>query len=95
MAGNLTLPINMLVNVDTEYQAKLLSRDAFNRLCIIGSTTNSRGTPHGIYTTLEGVKADYGVEANEYKVAQKYFAQKPRPRDVMIATVVGIAPGKL
>lgn len=94
MAGSLTLPINMLVNVNIDYQAKLLSRDAFNRLCIIGSTTNSRGTPSGIYTSVDGVKLDYGVEAKEYKLAKKYFAQNPRPRDVMIATVVGIDLGK-
>lgn len=91
MAGSLTLPINMLVNVSIEYQAKLLSRDAFNRLCIVGATVpNARGTDSGIYTTLDGVKLDYGVEAAEYKIAQKYFAQSPRPRDVMIATVTAL-----
>lgn len=92
MAGNLTLPINMLVNVSIEYQANLLSRDAFNRLCIIGSGVNTRGTPVGIYTTLAGVKLDYADTTNEYKVAQKYFAQNPKPRDVMIVTVATITP---
>lgn len=92
MAGNLTLPINMLVNVSIEYQASLLSRDAFNRMCIIGSTTNTRGTPHGIYTTLAGVGLDYAVTASEYKIAKKYFAQNPKPRDVLIATVTTITP---
>ena len=90
MAGNLTLPINMLVNVSIEYQAKLLSRDAFNRMCIIGSTVNTRTTPYGIYTTLAGVGLDYAETANEYKIAKKYFAQNPKPRDVLIATVATI-----
>lgn len=90
MAGNLTLPINMLVNVSIEYQAKLLSRDAFNRLAIIGSGVNTRGTPHGIYTTLAGVGLDYAETTNEYKLAKKYFAQNPKPRDVLIATVAAI-----
>lgn len=87
MAGTLTLPINMLVNVNIEYQAKLLSRDAFNRLCIVGSSANSRGTLSGIYVNADAVKEDYGVEANEYKIAKLYFAQNPKPRDLMIATV--------
>lgn len=90
MAGSLTLPINMLVNVSIEYQAKLLSRDAFNRLLIVGSTVNSRTTDTGIYNSLDGVKLDYGVEADEYKIAQKYFAQNPKPRDLMIATVAAL-----
>lgn len=91
MAGSLTLPINMLVNVSIEYQPKLLSRDAFNRLLIVGATVpNARGTDSGIYTTLDGVKLDYGVEAAEYKIAQKYFAQNPKPRDLMIATVTAL-----
>lgn len=90
MAGSLTLPINMLVNASIEYQAKLLSRDAFNRLLIVGSTVNARATASGIYTSIEGVKIDYGVEAPEYKIAQKYFAQNPKPRDLMIATVTAL-----
>ena len=91
MSDSLTLPINMLVNVDIEYQAKLLSRDSFNRLCIVGSSPNSRNTPSGIYTSTEGVKKDYGVEANEYKIAKAYFAQNPKPRDLMITSSSGSA----
>lgn len=87
MAGTLTLPIKMLVNVSIEYQAKLLSRDAFNRLCVVGSSANSRGTSNGIYVNTDAVKEHYGVEAAEYKIAKLYFAQNPRPRDLMIATV--------
>lgn len=91
MAGSLTLPINMLVNVSIEYQPKLLSRDAFNRLLIVGATTpTGRETDTGIYTSIDGVKLDYGVEAPEYKIAQKYFAQNPKPRDLMIATVTAL-----
>lgn len=91
MSDSLTLPINMLVNVDIEYQAKLLSRDSFNRLCIVGSSPNSRNTPSGIYTSTEGVKKDYGVEANEYKIAKAYFSQNPKPRDLMITSSSGSA----
>lgn len=87
MAGNLTLPIKMLVNVNIEYQARLLGRDAFNRPCIIGSSANSRDTLSGIYTNADGVKEHYGVEAAEYKIAKLYFAQNPKPRDLMIATI--------
>ncbi len=91
MSDNLTLPIKLVVNVDVDYQHQLLGRDNFRRLLIIGSSPNARETLTGIYSTPEAVKADYGVEANEYKIAKKYFSQVPRPRDVMIATVGGSA----
>lgn len=90
MAGNLTLPISVFVNVNTDYNPKLLDKNNFNRLCVIGSSTNTRGTDTGVYSSLEGVAQHYAITTNEYKIAQKLFMQVPRPRSIMIATVTGI-----
>lgn len=90
MAGTKTLPIRMLINVNIDSQPNLLSGDNFNRLCIIGSSTNTRGTSNGIYYSLDGVAEHYATTTNEYKLASKLFAQSPKPRNVMIATVEGI-----
>lgn len=85
-----TLPVYMLVNVNVAYQPPLLQPDVFGRGLIIGSSPNGRMAPnqlYGIYSSIDAVKADYGVEANEYLIAKRYFEQVPRPKDVMIATV--------
>lgn len=85
--ADLILPLNMLINVSLEYEPKLLGRDSFNRLLIVGDTINARETATGIYTSIDGVKLDYGVEAPEYLIAKNYFQQIPKPRDLMIGTV--------
>lgn len=90
MAGTITFPIKMLVNVTTDYNPKMLNKDNFNRLCIVGSGVNTRGTPSGIYTSLEGVAGHYAADTNEYKIASLLFTQIPRPESVRIASVADI-----
>lgn len=90
MAGNLTLPIEMLVNVDVDYQPSFLSKENFNRLCVIGSSANTRGTDTGVYASLDGVAQHYDETTAEYKIAKNLFSQIPRPRNIMIATVADI-----
>lgn len=82
-----TLPIKMLINVDVNYKPVFIRDGTFNRLCIIGKSENTRGTPAGVYTNIAGVAEDYEASTNEYKIATKLFSQIPRPRQVMIATV--------
>lgn len=90
MATNLTLPISSLVNVTIDAQPKFLAKDIFNRLCVIGSSSNTRGTPSGVYTSMAGVEQHYEDTTNEHKIATYLFMQVPRPRSIMIATVEGI-----
>lgn len=85
-----TLPVSMLVNVSVGYQPPLMRPDAFGRGLIIGSSPNGRQAPnekYGIYSSIDAVQADYGVEAQEYLIAKRYFEQLPKPKDVMIYTV--------
>ena len=86
-----TLPISLAVQVALGLQPTLQQRVNFGRGLIIGASTNTRGTSHGIYKNLDGVKQHYAINTHEYLAAKKYFAQVPRPKDVMIATrdVVG------
>jgi hypothetical protein len=86
----MTLPIQTVVSVGATTTPPLLGTDPFGRGLIIGSSANARVAPnvlYGIYHSTEGVKADYGLEAPEYKIAKRYFAQIPTPKSVMIATV--------
>lgn len=88
--ANITLPIKMLVDVAVDYTPKLLQRDDFGRLCIIGSSETTRETPIGIYADLNGVANDYADDTKEYQIAKNYFAQIPRPKTLMIATAEGV-----
>ena len=85
-----TLPISQLTNVEIGTQIPLLANEYFARGLIIGQSANARDNSnqlYGIYRSLDAVKADYGVEVPEYLIAKQYFAQDPRPKDIMIATV--------
>lgn len=82
------LPISLAVRVALGLQPTLLQRVNFGRGLIVGSSTNTRNTSHGIYKNLDGVKEHYAINTPEYLAAKKYFAQVPRPKDVMIATRV-------
>lgn len=87
MATNYVLPIKNLVSVDIDYAPQYLKRDIFNRLCIVGSSANTRGTLQGIYSSMVGVAQHYAADTSEYKMADRVFAQIPRPRSLMIATI--------
>lgn len=84
---NLTLPINLLVNVDIDYSPRLLGEGDFATACIIGSTATERESVTGLYASLAAVLEHYEETDKEYLVAQKLFSQVPRPKLVMIATV--------
>jgi len=86
----MTLPIQLVVGANILLNPPLLGTDPFGRGLVIGSSTNARTAPNelfGIYRSPEAVKEDYGVEAPEYRIALRYFAQIPRPKSLMIATV--------
>ena len=90
MQNKMTLPLRSFISVEAGFQSQLLSRSEFGRLCIIGSSANGRGTPYGVYSDINQVIADYGMEASEYYVAKRYFLQSERPNPLMIATVTGV-----
>lgn len=86
----MTLPIQLVVSASILLAPPLLGTDPFGRGLLIGSSVNNRTAPNelfAIYRSPEAVKADYGVETPEYRIAQRYFAQIPRPKSLMIATV--------
>ena len=89
----MTLPISLVVGADILLAPPLLGTDPFGRGLIVGSSPNARTAPnelYAIYRSIEAVKTDYGVEAPEYRIAKRYFAQIPRPKSLMIATVTPI-----
>lgn len=80
-----TLPLQLLVNTNLDKGEKLLTDDGFNRLCIIGKSDNGRDGTIGLYTSIDEVARDYGVEASEYLIARNHFNQFV-DGEVLIAT---------
>lgn len=83
--SNLGLNVNNVVNVQVIMSPKAAATRDFGSLLILGDSavidTNERIR---LYTTLEGVAADFGTSAPEYKAAALYFGQTPQPSKLYI-----------
>lgn len=77
-----------IVNVNITRQTQLPTAPGFGRLCIVGPSSTgviTLGERARVYSSIEGVAADFSTTDEEYKAAAAYFAQNPRPVDLMIA----------
>lgn len=74
MNDKISLPLSFLINTEVA-EEELLKRNQLQRLLVIGKSDNARGSPYGVYKTVDEVKAHYGVEASEYRIASHYFNQ--------------------
>lgn len=74
------LSVDRVVRVTVNLQPKAAARRNFGVLCIVGSSPvilpNERVR---YYSGISGVAADFGVDAPEYKAAELFFSQTPRP----------------
>lgn len=81
----MTIAVNKVVNVTVKSTATFPQRKGFGVLLIIG---NSSKLPTGdrirSYSAIEDVAADFATTDEEYKAAQVYFSQSPRPITLMI-----------
>lgn len=79
------LNINRLVRVSVNLQPLAAARRGFGTLLVIGDSDIIGATERArLYTDLEGVAGDFGINAPEYKAAALYFGQTPRPPQIMI-----------
>lgn len=77
-----------IVNVNITRQTQLPSAPGFGRLCIVAPSTTgviTLGERARVYSSIDAVAADFATTTEEYKAAAAYFAQSPRPVDLMIA----------
>lgn len=81
----MALPVSRLVRVIINLAPIAAARRSFGVLMIAGDSDIINGLERfRTYDTLEGVAEDFGVNAPEYKAAQLYFGQTPKPRTLMI-----------
>jgi hypothetical protein len=82
------LATSNIVNVNITRQTQLPSAPGFGRLCIVAPSSTgviTLGERARIYSSIDGVAADFATTTEEYKAAAAYFSQSPRPVDLMIA----------
>lgn len=88
----MTIPVNKVVNVVIQSSQTFPQRKGFGILNIIG---NSAKLPTGdrirSYSSMDDVAVDFAAGDEEYKAAQVYFSQSPRPSTLMISRRFDVA----
>ncbi|WP_269914799.1 DUF3383 family protein [Acinetobacter sp. HY1485] len=82
----MTLPVSNVVNVQVSIAALSAGPRSFGSLLILGSTAGVITTAERMreYSGISAVATDFGVDSNEYKAANLYFSQSPKPRTLYI-----------
>ena len=80
MTGNLGLSVSDVVAVSIVMSPKAATTRNFGSLLILGdSNVIDIQERLRLYTSIDGIAADFGTTAPEYKAAQLYFSQTPQP----------------
>ena len=83
------LSVDRIVRVTVNLQPKAVPRRNFGVLCIAGSSNVIDPLERvRYYTGITGVAEDFGVDAPEYKAAELFFSQTPRPYILAIGRFV-------
>lgn len=88
----MALPVSRLVRVIVNLAPVAAARRSFGVLMVAGdSDVINPAERYRTYDSISGVAEDFGVEAPEYKAAEAYFGQTPKPRSIMIGRWVRTA----
>ena len=92
----MSLSVSDLVRVTVNLSPLAAATRSFGVLMIAGdSNVISGGERFRTYLTIDGVAADFGTTAPEYKAAALYFGQTPQPSTLMIGRWIRIASSGL
>lgn len=81
----MSLSVSGLVRVTVNLSPLAAATRSFGVLMVAGDSDVINGVERfRTYLTIDGVAADFGVDAPEYKAAAAYFGQTPKPKTVMI-----------
>lgn len=82
----MNIPVNKIVNVSILSSPTFPQRKGFGLLMIVGTSARLPiGNRIRAYNDMDGVSADFSAGDEEYKAAQVFFSQAPRPVELRIA----------
>ncbi len=88
----MSLSVSGLVRVTVNLSPLAAATRSFGVLMIAGDSDVINGLERfRTYLNIEGVAADFGVNAPEYKAAALYFGQTPKPRTLMVGRWLRVA----
>lgn len=93
----MTIPVSKVVKVNILTSPTFPARKGFGLLLIVGTSTKLPvGQRIRFYSDMDGVAADFSSTDEEYKAAQIFFGQSPRPGELAIGRrFAAAAPGEL
>lgn len=81
----MSLSVSGIVRVVVNLSPLAAATRSFGVLMVAGDSNVISGVERfRTYLTIDGVAADFGVNAPEYKAAALYFGQTPKPKTIMI-----------
>lgn len=87
------LSVDRVVRVGINLQPMAAARRNFGTLLIIGASgVIDMEERLRAYTGIDGVAADFGMDAPEYRAAELYFSQSPRPAQLCVVMRGAITP---
>jgi hypothetical protein len=88
------IPVSSVVNVTIGTAPTFPTRQGFGTINIIGpSSVIGTLERSRLYNSIIGVGADFATDTEEFKAAQVYYSQNPRPRQIVISRRVAAPIG--
>lgn len=88
----MSLPLQTVINVQTTFTPLAAAARSFGALLLLGASDPIDTTQRiREYATTTEVANDFGTSAPEYKAAEIYFSQKPRPSKLFIGRWAQVA----
>lgn len=93
----ITLPISRLINVDVVLSPQAAQAQDLSTLLVLGKSAVIDVVERlRTYSSLEGVAADFGINAPEYLAASLWFSQTPQPNQIKVGRwAAANTPGQL
>jgi len=82
-----SLPLSLVVNVQLNVPPLAPTRRNFGMLMLLTPEVapfNEQSTMYLLYSTLDAIGADFGMQSQTYSAASPFFAQTPRPPSLAV-----------
>lgn len=92
MATTPSLPVSQVVDVSVQLTPAGAQAQSLSDLLVVGTSSVIDAVERfRTYATLTAVGLDFGLLSDEYRCAQKWFAQVPQPKQIVIGRLFSAA----